>query len=236
MAAGAMKDFTSLDSLRVRVLSTSPAARAFAQESRRGDIITTVRPMASGVSAGYTLPLDPGTRQARGYALRAEAGLDLDDPSIIRLAERLRGGEHDPTRVVRRLLAWVHDSIRADVPTSPRSAARTLKERQGDCGEHARLFVALARAAGIPARGAAGLLYVGGKFYYHAWAEVYLGPRFLAVDPMLGQLPVDAAHLRAMSGSLELQTELMLAMARLELKVEGMVPPESRQLTANARR
>src|SRR5204863_7954581 len=35
-----------------------------------------------------------------------------------------------------------------------------------------RSYVALARAAGLPARTAAGLVPVHGRFYYHAWAEV----------------------------------------------------------------
>ena len=80
------------------------------------------------------------------------------------------------------------------------------------------LYVALARAAGIPARTAAGLLYAGGRFYYHAWAEVYLGD-WVAVDPTFGQFPADAAHLRVSTGGLARQMELLRLTGSLKLEV-----------------
>jgi hypothetical protein len=43
----------------------------------------------------------------------------------------------------------------------------------------------------------AGLLADRGRFYYHAWAEVYLGD-WVPVDPMLGEAPADAGHVRLM--------------------------------------
>jgi transglutaminase-like putative cysteine protease len=61
------------------------------------------------------------------------------------------------------------------------------------------LFVALARAAGLPARPVAGLLLRDGRFYYHAWAEVYLGD-WVPVDPMLGDLPASADRVRLTTG------------------------------------
>ena len=49
-----------------------------------------------------------------------------------------------------------------------------LRTKVGDCNEHTALYVAMARALGIPARIAVGLVYIHGAFYYHAWPEVYL--------------------------------------------------------------
>ena len=49
------------------------------------------------------------------------------------------------------------------------NALETLRNRVGDCNEHAVLLAALARAAGIPAQVEAGLVYQKGRFYYHAW-------------------------------------------------------------------
>jgi hypothetical protein len=80
------------------------------------------------------------------------------------------------------------------------------------------LFVALVRALGIPARVASGLLYLNGKFYYHAWAEVWLGA-WVAADPTFGQFPADAAHLRLVVGGLSRQSELLQLMGNLKLKV-----------------
>jgi transglutaminase-like putative cysteine protease len=98
------------------------------------------------------------------------------------------------------------------------SALEVLESRSGDCNEHTQLFIALARAAGIPARGAAGLAWVDGKFYYHAWPEVYLGT-WVAVDPTFGQFPADAAHLRFTSGGVTRQVELLRLIGNLDIDV-----------------
>jgi len=79
------------------------------------------------------------------------------------------------------------------------------------------LFVALARAAGLPARPVAGLLYLDGRYYYHAWPEVYLGD-WVAVDPTFDQFPADAAHLRLAVGSLARQIELARLIGTLKLE------------------
>src|SRR2546421_10446608 len=80
------------------------------------------------------------------------------------------------------------------------------------------LYVALARAAGLPARTAAGLVPVDGRFYYHAWAEVYLGD-WVAVDPMLDEFPAGAAHVRFSIGGLAQQAELVRLIGRIKLEV-----------------
>jgi hypothetical protein len=76
----------------------------------------------------------------------------------------------------------------------------------------------LARAVGLPARPTAGLLAVGGRFYYHAWPEVYLND-WVAVDPLLDEFPADAAHLRFVVGGLARQAELLPRIGRLALEV-----------------
>jgi hypothetical protein len=64
----------------------------------------------------------------------------------------------------------------------------------------------------------AGLAYIDGKFYYHAWPEVFLGD-WVAVDPTFGQFPADAAHLRFTIGGLGRQAEMIRLMGRLQIKV-----------------
>jgi transglutaminase-like putative cysteine protease len=98
------------------------------------------------------------------------------------------------------------------------SAARVLQERKGDCNEATTLFVALARSAGLPARTVSGLLYVNGRFYYHAWAEVYLSD-WVPVDPTFDQLPADASRIPFAVGGLARQVELVPRIGRLTLEV-----------------
>jgi transglutaminase-like putative cysteine protease len=106
------------------------------------------------------------------------------------------------------------------VPTfSIPNAVAVLESRRGDCNEHAQLLTALARSLGIPARVASGLAYLDGRFYYHAWVEVWLGD-WVAVDPTWGQFPADAAHLRLVTGGLSQQAELLRVIGRLGIDVE----------------
>jgi Transglutaminase-like superfamily len=133
-------------------------------------------------------------------------------------ARRIRWKERDPRVVAQLLNAWVHDSIAPRITFGVPNALQVLKTRAGDCNEHTQLFVALARASGLPSRVAAGLAYVDGKFYYHAWPEIYLDD-WVAVDPTFGQFPADAAHLRFIVGGLARQTELLRLMGNLKIDV-----------------
>ena len=72
----------------------------------------------------------------------------------------------------------------------------------------------MARAAGLPARIAVGLVYLRGAFYYHAWPEVYLAESpqrglWLPVDPTLNQFPADATHIRLVRGGLDRQATIL---------------------------
>ena len=80
------------------------------------------------------------------------------------------------------------------------------------------LYVALARALGLPARTAVGLVHPNGRFYYHAWPEVWLDG-WVAVDPTLDQYPADATHLRFLVGGLARQVELIRLIGRLDLEI-----------------
>ena len=74
-----------------------------------------------------------------------------------------------------------------------------LARHAGDCSEHTLLLVALARAAGLPARELSGLVYASDfeqRFVWHAWAEVAVDGRWWAVDPTFGQVPADATHIK----------------------------------------
>jgi len=78
------------------------------------------------------------------------------------------------------------------------TARQAFDEKKGDCTEHAALFVALARAAGLPARCVSGTVYLAGReeafWGYHAWSEVWLG-RWVVVDATVNQVGVGARYL-----------------------------------------
>lgn len=186
------------------------------RQTLAGDTLSVRREAPTSLVPGYPLPMRRGGRFED--ELRAERLLQSDDPAIVALAERIRGETRNPRVAAERLVRWVHDSLEKRISFSIPSATQVLRARAGDCNEHAQLYVALARAMGIPARTVGGLAYVGGKFYYHAWPEVFLGD-WVAVDPTFGQFPADAAHLRFVIGGFSKQAELLRLIGRLRIDV-----------------
>lgn len=88
----------------------------------------------------------------------------------------------------------------------------------GDCNEHAVLFSAMARAAGIPAQVETGLVYMKGRFYYHAWNVLYLN-KWITADALMGQMPADVTHIRLIRGELMDQLDLIHAIDKVKLKI-----------------
>ena len=176
-----------------------------------GDTVTVGTPEPAALTARSGLPfLD--TSFARW--LQAEPLIQSNDQRIEAQARQLIGRERIAGRALQRLLSWTGGLRRATTPRVP-SAVRVLEARAGDCNEVTVLFVALARAIGLPARPVAGLLWRDGRFYYHAWAEVYLGD-WVAVDPMLGKL-ADAGRVRLTTG-LARQVDLLRLIGNLTLE------------------
>ncbi len=152
------------------------------------------------------------------HELAEEPLLQAHNPEIIRKALAIVGDERAPKAIAQKLHGWVSDSVAKVVTGGVPNALAVLHSMKGDCNEHTQLYVALVRSLGIPARVATGLLYVNGKFYYNAWAEVWLGD-WVAVDPTFGEFPADAAHLRFVLGGLSRQSELLQLMGNLKIKV-----------------
>jgi transglutaminase-like putative cysteine protease len=184
------------------------------QQQLRGDTLVT---------AAHQLPARtdsrlPASRDEWGDVLEATPLIQAEDPQIQRTAEEILGDETEPSRAAERLNRWVYENLDKQITLSVPSARQVLDARRGDCNEHTVLYVALARAAGLPARTAAGLVYVRDRFYYHAWPEVWLGG-WVPVDPTLNQFPADASHLRFVIGGLARQVELVRLVGLLQLDV-----------------
>jgi hypothetical protein len=166
-------------------------------------------------------PIDPDA----GRYLGPEALIESDDAEILAEAERaVSSAPATPHGRAERLVRHVNALIEKKPTVSLPSAREVLRTRIGDCNEHTALYVALARALGIPARVAVGLVALHGAFYYHAWPEVYLeGPAgralWLPVDPTLNQFPADATHIRFARGGLDRQASILGLIGRLEMTV-----------------
>jgi transglutaminase-like putative cysteine protease len=170
----------------------------------------------------YRLPTTDAWRKAFRKELSPGPFIESDDPAISRRAERIVGGDRDPAIIARRVAEWVRDSLRAESGVPPASASAALARGSGDAREFALLTTALARAAGIPAHPVTGLLQVNGRFYLHAWTEVYAG-HWIPVDPMLGQFPADASHLPFLTGAADPGPDLARVLSRLQLSVTSVI-------------
>jgi transglutaminase-like putative cysteine protease len=180
-----------------------------------GDTLTIRREGPAVRQASYRLP---ATQPALRPFLQAEPLVQSDDPRIQAQARQIIGRTRRPERAAELLTRWVDEHVRKEVTLGVPSALDVYQSRRGDCNEHTVLFVALARAVGLPARTAAGLVYLDGIFYYHAWAEVYLDG-WVAVDPTFGQFPADAARVRFTIGGLARQLEMIRLIGRLTIDV-----------------
>jgi len=165
-----------------------------------------------------------------GRYLAAEPLLESDAPEIIAEAQAAIRGATNPRAQAERLVRHVNALLDKKPTVSIPSAKEVLRTKIGDCNEHTALLVAMARAIGIPARIAVGLVYLNGAFFYHAWPEVYLrgpgGAQWLPVDPTLNQFPADATHLRVARGGLDRQTLVLPLIGRLRIDVTDLVLAE----------
>jgi transglutaminase-like putative cysteine protease len=147
------------------------------------------------------IPLSP---ESRAKNLESTPVLQSGHPTIRQLAREITGGEKDPVKTAELLQKWVFDNLRKAYNVNATLALTVLDNRAGDCTEHALLFVALARAAGVPARRVGGLVYCSGGepfFAWHEWAEIHDGSQWVSVDPVEGDVYVDPTHVKLSEGS-----------------------------------
>ena len=169
--------------------------------------------------AGLPDHMDPDKLPAlEKIYLRPSAFIQADHQDIQSLAREIVSDKNTPLEKLRALVDWVHRNIDKRPVLSLPDALSTLENRVGDCNEHAVLFAALSRAAGIPCRLEAGLVYLKGRFYYHAWNLVYLG-RWITVDALFGQIPADVSHIRLVTGSPRQQLDIVGLIGKIKLKV-----------------
>ena len=216
LAAGLRDDPAPLARLRVRISGIDLTAWSSRRQRVSGDTLEIVPESAIESHASpYRLPAADSSLKRW---LVPEPLIQSRDPRIAARARLILGRERNPAKAAALLASWVHEHVRRELTAGVPSAQKVLEGGRGDCNESTTLYVALARAAGLPARSVAGLRYLNGRFYYHAWPEVYLG-NWVAVDPMLDQFPADAAHLRLAIGGLARQVELVPLIGRLTLEV-----------------
>jgi hypothetical protein len=208
-------DARSRRSLRVRVSGIRvEEVPTDDEQARHGAELTITRPALDQV-ASYRIPYGAADHSED---LRATTFLQVENPKIRAATRAAVGDERDALRAARRINDWVYRTLRKVPTISIPNALQVLDMGEGDCNEHAVLFTAMARAAGIPARMVAGTVYLDGAFLYHAWCEVWLD-RWIPIDPALHQFPADATHIKFVVGGPDAELAMVGIIGRLGLDV-----------------
>lgn len=216
-------DVTEHDELRFRLSGVDLEGFQLdgGRQTLRGDTLIIRRENWDAVDPDYRLPY--AFMDLRD-ALEPEPLIQSDDERIIRRAREITARRtqwaQSPKEVARQLTTAVYNMLDKEITFSVPNAVQVLETLQGDCNEHTVLYVAMARALGLPARTAVGLVYVNGAFFYHAWPEVWLD-EWVAVDPTFGQYPADASHIRFVIGGLAQQVEIVRLIGSLDIEVLG---------------
>ncbi len=139
-----------------------------------------------------TLPVDP-----KNFERELEATVDMPclHPRLKETAAQIIGDEKNIRQAAYLIARYVYSSLTKGSPSvGQASALQILDEKRGDCSEHALLFVALCRAAGIPARRCSGYVCIGSLWGGHAWAEIWAG-KWIGADPTTGEVGTAARYL-----------------------------------------
>lgn len=148
------------------------------------------------ISAGGVVEVDDRAGLVTGLTVRPNPMIFLRPTDRTRADKAIRELMPAPDRG--NLIPWLH-ALMAEVharlsyvsgsTTIDTTAIEALKAGVGVCQDHAHLFIAVARANGIPARYVCGyLLSESGELHEtHAWAEVWIEALgWIAFDPSSG--------------------------------------------------
>lgn len=131
------------------------------QSSREYSVVfeVSVRPIAYDIDPSNLGPYDTASELYQRYT-QPSAWIQSEHPEIIAQARQIIGNETNPYQQARLLHRWVAHNIQSGPPVDALTALRT---KQGDCGPHAFLLVAMLRSLDIPARPVSGLgtIYAG---------------------------------------------------------------------------
>ena len=120
--------------------------------------------------------------------LKSTYGCESDSPEIQEKLKEILGNESEKEKIAQKLFHWVRDNIRYEL-VQIIGAKGLLTRKTGACVDKSSLYIALCRAAGIPAR----YIIVSAKLntnksislkeLNHCAPEIYINNDWKIVDP-----------------------------------------------------
>lgn len=211
----AIPDIFSLSELRIRIVGAEASSSLDGgRQFLNGDLLIIRSEIADK-------RLEELKEVDRERYLASEPFIQVNNKEIMRLAREIVKDEKDDYKKLEMINEYLFANVKKRNIMGIPDAYSTLKSMEGDCNEHASLFVALARSIGLPARVAGGIAYLNGRFYYHAWVEVYVDGRWLSFDPTWGESPADIGHIRLVYGSMDKILEISRYINKIKVEVHG---------------
>ena len=210
---GGSLDLTGRTSIRYKL--TLPEGTVFDlskdRQSLEGDILTIQQ---------KSLP-EPNAAACEGFPeeLASTPYIQTKNKRITDLARAEAGEETNDLGRIKVLAEWVFENLEKRPVLGIPDALTTLSTKMGDCNEHAALFAALARNAGIPTRVAAGVTFFEGAFYYHAWNEVCLDDNWYSIDTTKNEFPADLSHIKFVEGETDKQVKIAALLGKLKIEI-----------------
>lgn len=202
----AVLDQTGTQRLVSVAYTTAPAALRNTEDG--AEATYTVATIAPGdlltFEQVYTVALGPDptadTQVDPGRYLAAEVGIEAGHRQVKEAAQAATQGLRSATDRARAIAQYVVDHTAYDLssPSRNQGALAALQSGTGVCSEYASLFVAMARASGVPSRLVYGWAKAGGleagldAQTRHVWAEYYEPDQgWIAVDPTFAEAQTD---------------------------------------------
>ena len=215
-----IKDSTKLTGLAVEISDWNDALPLLQEGGQQANKLDKGRVTFRTGSLAQISP-ESKAQKPTDAQLKPADKIESDAAGIKTQAKALAADGKSGEELAKALASWTSKWLK-DTIDDGGSAAESFKSKRGNCQTHARLYTALARAAGIPTRFVSGLVHQEGKgFLYHSWAESFIGDRWVSVDPTLNQLPADPTHLKLLVGHLpEDMAPIIAIIGRIKITVQ----------------
>jgi streptogramin lyase len=146
-------------------------------------------------------------KDVREKYLADGAKYDLAHPSIKKHLAAALEGEKRPYWMVRKIAAYIGAHMEYEMTGGWNTAPTVIDRGTGSCSEYTFVFIAMCRAAGIPARYAGAVVVRGDDAstddVFHRWAEVFLsGYGWVTADAQAADKPTPEER-GAVLGNLE---------------------------------
>jgi hypothetical protein len=162
--------------------------------------------------------------------------VDAADPAVMEATKgALAKVSGDDAARAEALRSFVHRHITGkDMASVFASASAVVRNRSGDCSEHAVLLAAMLRAAGTPSRLAAGLVYardfagMRSCYAWHMWTQALIGGQWRDLDATLADRPFHAGHILVATGAQDgpsidpVFAGMVMAIGNLDISVESV--------------